>query len=82
MRIFSNNHNDRRTVDKKMGTYSLVGCLCKQVFLFLIYLFVGTIIESKISHATEFDFYLCSHAGIQVGLPLFAILHLMEWVDC
>jgi hypothetical protein len=25
---------------------------------------------------------LCSHAGIQVGLPLFAILHLMEWVDC
>ncbi|KAK1631994.1 hypothetical protein QYE76_006309 [Lolium multiflorum] len=25
----------------------------------------GTIIESKLCHPTEFDFYLCSHAGIQ-----------------
>ncbi|KAG0498942.1 hypothetical protein HPP92_003633 [Vanilla planifolia] len=25
----------------------------------------GTIVDSKICHPTEFDFYLCSHAGIQ-----------------
>jgi hypothetical protein len=27
----------------------------------------GTVVDSKICHPTEFDFYLCSHAGIQVG---------------
>lgn len=33
----------------------------------LIYLvFLGTVVDSKICHPTEFDFYLCSHAGIQV----------------
>jgi len=26
----------------------------------------GTVVKSKICHPTEFDFYLCSHAGIQV----------------
>ncbi|CDP07006.1 unnamed protein product [Coffea canephora] len=25
----------------------------------------GTVVETKICHPTEFDFYLCSHAGIQ-----------------
>ncbi|CAJ2667196.1 unnamed protein product [Trifolium pratense] len=25
----------------------------------------GTVVDSKICHPTEFDFYLCSHAGIQ-----------------
>ena len=29
---------------------------------------VGTVVDSKICHPTEFDFYLCSHAGIQVNL--------------
>ncbi|KAJ9700462.1 hypothetical protein PVL29_005989 [Vitis rotundifolia] len=28
----------------------------------------GTVVDSKICHPTEFDFYLCSHAGIQVKL--------------
>lgn len=28
----------------------------------------GTVVDSKICHPTEFDFYLCSHAGIQVEL--------------
>lgn len=27
----------------------------------------GTVVDSKICHPTEFDFYLCSHAGIQVS---------------
>lgn len=27
---------------------------------------LGPIIESKICHPTEFDFYLCSHGGIQL----------------
>lgn len=28
----------------------------------------GTTVDVGITHPTEFDFYLCSHAGIQVGL--------------
>jgi eukaryotic translation initiation factor 2C len=28
-------------------------------------------VDSKICHPTEFDFYLCSHAGIQVNLYFF-----------
>ena len=27
----------------------------------------GTTVDVGICHPTEFDFYLCSHAGIQVG---------------
>ena len=30
----------------------------------------GTVVDSKICHPTEFDFYLCSHAGIQVSFYL------------
>lgn len=26
----------------------------------------GTTVDTKITHPSEFDFYLCSHAGIQV----------------
>jgi hypothetical protein len=32
----------------------------------------GTVVDSKICHPTEFDFYLCSHAGIKV--------HTMVWL--
>lgn len=32
--------------------------------------FTGTVVDSKICHPTEFDFYLCSHAGIQVVIRL------------
>ena len=28
----------------------------------------GTVVDVGICHPTEFDFYLCSHAGIQVWL--------------
>ncbi|KAL4667542.1 hypothetical protein H8959_006231 [Pygathrix nigripes] len=27
----------------------------------------GTTVDSTITHPSEFDFYLCSHAGIQCG---------------
>jgi len=27
----------------------------------------GTTVDVGITHPTEFDFYLCSHAGVQVG---------------
>ena len=42
-------------------------------FMFLI---LGTVVDSKICHPTEFDFYLCSHAGIQVGFASLAICQL------
>ena len=31
----------------------------------------GTTVDVGITHPTEFDFYLCSHAGIQVYYVLF-----------
>ena len=31
----------------------------------------GTTVDSGITHPYEFDFYLCSHAGIQVGFSIF-----------
>lgn len=31
----------------------------------------GTTVDTKITHPSEFDFYLCSHAGIQVGPGFF-----------
>lgn len=30
-------------------------------------LVTGTVVDSQICHPTEFDFYLCSHAGIKVS---------------
>ena len=30
----------------------------------------GTVVDVGICHPTEFDFYLCSHAGIQVHFNL------------
>ncbi|XP_074566393.1 protein argonaute 1C-like [Curcuma longa] len=46
-RLFANNHNDNRSVDKSGN------------------ILPGTVVDSKICHPTEFDFYLCSHAGIK-----------------
>ncbi|KAH0469624.1 hypothetical protein IEQ34_001182 [Dendrobium chrysotoxum] len=34
----------------------------------------GTVVDSKICHPTEFDFYLCSHAGIQACSSSFALI--------
>lgn len=33
----------------------------------VIFCAAGTVVDQKICHPTEFDFYLCSHAGIQVA---------------
>lgn len=50
----------------------------------------GTTVDSTITHPSEFDFYLCSHAGIQVIWKLVQIFDLigkclqiqqLAWVD-
>ena len=33
-----------------------------------LFVLAGTTVDVGICHPTEFDFYLCSHAGIQVYL--------------
>ncbi|KAG1361119.1 hypothetical protein COCNU_09G005820 [Cocos nucifera] len=38
----------------------------------------GTVVDSKICHPTEFDFYLCSHAGIQFLLIDIEILTIRD----
>ena len=41
------------------------------VMIFLtstFYKIAGTVVDTKICHPTEFDFFLCSHAGIKVIL--------------
>lgn len=48
--------------------------LCTLIYLHLLFTQVGksgnipagTTVDTKITHPSEFDFYLCSHAGIQV----------------
>jgi hypothetical protein len=44
-------------------------CFCLAILscFALVWYCPGTVVDSKICHPTEFDFYLCSHAGIQVG---------------
>jgi len=34
----------------------------------------GTVVDSKICHPTEFDFYLCSLAGIRVNFLLLLLV--------
>ncbi|KAF5931098.1 hypothetical protein HYC85_031971 [Camellia sinensis] len=34
----------------------------------------GTVVETKICHPTQFDFYLCSHAGIQVNSVILCLV--------
>jgi hypothetical protein len=36
-------------------------------------------VDSKICHPTEFDFYLCSHAGIQVGSHELFLRDIVVW---
>ncbi|KAG4925487.1 hypothetical protein JHK87_051027 [Glycine soja] len=38
---------------------------------------LGTVVDSKICHPIEFDFYLCSHAGIQK--KLFVTVYFTDW---
>jgi len=39
-------------------------------------------VDSKICHPTEFDFYLCSHAGIQVEDSFISLLCWALWLQC
>lgn len=58
--------------------FSLIHCVTKHQILFVAFLQVGksgnipagTTVDTKITHPSEFDFYLCSHAGIQVRTEL------------
>lgn len=49
---------------------SLKICLLNGLFVFKVgksgNIPAGTTVDTKITHPSEFDFYLCSHAGIQV----------------
>lgn len=75
-RLFASNHGDNRSVDKSgnilPGFFLLL--LFSIIYYFILYFFlsifllIGTVVDSKICHPTEFDFYLCSHAGIQVTI--------------
>lgn len=57
------------------------------MIIYLFFCFSGTVVDSKICHPTEFDFYLCSHAGIQVEHPplssnfIYINLHCPELLD-
>jgi hypothetical protein len=46
--------------------------------------FAGTVVDSKICHPTEFDFFLCSHAGIKVNMMMTTTyyLHPPVILDC
>lgn len=74
-RLFPNNHRDKSSTDKSgnilpgnflllLFNVNLHLCPCSDDIPFFVR--VGTVVDSKICHPTEFDFYLCSHAGIQV----------------
>lgn len=53
----------------------------KSCYFMLFFYMLGTVVDTKICHPTEFDFYLCSHAGIQVYFVWF-VSHIMicSWV--
>uniref|UniRef100_M8BKB5 Protein argonaute PNH1 n=1 Tax=Aegilops tauschii TaxID=37682 RepID=M8BKB5_AEGTA len=76
-RLFANNHKDRSSMDKSGNilpatintdwreNYFFMICVQNHSLLKLLKHNLGTVVDSKICHPTEFDFYLCSHAGIQ-----------------
>lgn len=75
-RLFPAQHGDRRTTDRsgnilpginsefKRSVFSLPVSFLQ--YIILCFYMLGTVVDTKICHPTEFDFYLCSHAGIQV----------------
>lgn len=44
------------------------------VWILVLSNLLGTVVDTKICHPSEFDFYLNSHAGIQVSLTFFGIV--------
>lgn len=83
-RLFAHNYNDRSSVDRSgnirpgqllQGTCTLLWIFfIPNLLIFFLFLFYaiskGTVVDSTICHPTEFDFYLCSHAGIKVNIPV------------
>lgn len=50
--------------------------LIQKIWIFdFKFTFSGTVVDTKICHPTEFDFYLCSHAGIQAKFHFMWLLH-------
>lgn len=41
----------------------------------------GTTVDVGITHPTEFDFYLCSHAGIQVSWSTLEVIYFIHVVN-
>ncbi|KAI3981946.1 hypothetical protein MKX01_018852 [Papaver californicum] len=77
-RLYANNHKDRSSTDKSgnilpgnnkcfnSDTLHVLFLAFSSLFIEqLCVSYAGTVVDSKICHPTEFDFYLCSHAGIQ-----------------
>ena len=62
------------------GNMSSLGFLFPDLSNHIWFFSTGTVVDSKICHPTEFDFYLCSHAGIQVKL-CFSFIGILNWLD-
>lgn len=72
-RLFPADHGNRRATDRSgnilPGKYLSIAYVTFP-FTKLVISWSGTVVDTTICHPTEFDFYLCSHAGIQVILSL------------
>lgn len=84
-RLFARDHDDKSSVDASGNILpgNLIVCkACIHACIIIIIIFLlgmsdvkvaGTVVDSKICHPTEFDFYLCSHSGIQVNFASFKL---------
>lgn len=50
------------------------------ICVFLLLKYTGTVVDTSICHPSEFDFYLCSHAGIKVWLRHLSLRHQVFWL--
>lgn len=50
--------------------------------LFFLLKYTGTVVDTEICHPREFDFYLCSHAGIQVCFSRYLIVCYIRPSEC
>jgi eukaryotic translation initiation factor 2C len=80
-RLFPEDHHAHGQMDRSgnilPGKINLLSFQSSAFLLFLatnFIVFLGTVVDTKICHPSEFDFYLCSHSGIQVKLMLDAVM--------